>query len=449
MTSTIGIAVILAISSLVLGTVIRAAEDNPLSSESIDRRIQQHRTSEIVLTIIDPSGKPAADTSITVEMKRHKFLFGCNAFALDRCGTDEMNTQYADHFAALLNYATLPFYWGSYESEQGKNGEAGIRKMAEWCRRKTIRAKGHPLCWHELEPVWLTPLPTDKVETLQMQRIRREVAAFHGLIDTWDVVNEAVAMPAHAGGKKAIPRMCQSLGQVGLIRKCFAEARQTNPRAILLLNDFVTDSPYEKMIENCIKAGVTIDAIGIQSHMHTGYREPGWVWETCERFGRFGKPLHFTELTILSGKLKTDNDWFGHHPGWDSTPEGERLQAVQAEEIYRVLFSHPAVEAITWWDFSDLNAWQGAPAGLMRKDMTPKPAYNALMALIRGKWWTGPLTLRTDKAGKVTFRGYLGTYVVEANTLRADLQLINPGKDTQTVKLTDVSPNKPNAGGGK
>ena len=56
-------------------------------------------------------------------------------------------------------------------------------------------------------------------------------------------------------------------------------------------------------------AGVPIDAIGIQSHMHMAYRGAKWAWETCERFARLGKPLHFTELTILSGDLKTDSDW--------------------------------------------------------------------------------------------------------------------------------------------
>ena len=449
MTSTIGIAAALVLSSLTLGNTVLAADDNPLSNDSIDRRIQQHRTSTTTLTIADPSGKPAANKSIVIEMVRHKFLFGCNAFALDERGSDDMNRLYADQFAALFNYATLPFYWGSYEPEQGKTSAAHIRKMAEWCRNNNIRVKGHPLCWHQDEPKWLTPQPLDKVEALQMQRIHRDVAAFVGLIDAWDVVNEAVVMAKHKGGKKAIPRLCQSLSQVGLIRKCFAEAEKANPRATLLLNDYVTDSRYEKLIENCIKADVNIDAIGIQTHMHTGYRSANSTWEICERFTKLGKRLHFTELTILSGKLDTDSDSHGHHPGWNSTPEGEERQAIQAVEIYRVLFSHPAVEAITWWDFSDLGAWRNAPAGLVRKDMTPKRAYNALMTLIKGKWWTGPLELRTDEAGRVTFRGYLGSYTVKADERSVNFDLAQPGKDSQTVKLAPVRLNKPDAGDGK
>jgi len=443
----IGLIAVVIFLCLISGTTNLAADDNPLSSESIDKRIRQHRTAEISLTITDSSGKPAANTSVIVEMVRHRFLFGCNAFALGRCGRDDLNRQYADRFTSLLNYATLPFYWGSYEGLQGRTAEARLRRMAEWCRNNGIHAKGHPLCWHQVEPKWLTTMALETVEALQIGRISRDVSAFAGLIDRWDVVNEAVVMPGHEDGKKAISRLCSHLGQAGLIGKCFAEARKANPRAKLLLNDYVIDRRFEKLIDDCIEAGVAIDVIGIQSHMHAGYRGAKWVWETCEKFSRFGRPLHFTELTILSGKLKTDKEWNSYHPGWDSTPEGEKVQAIQTAEIYRVLFSHPAVEAITWWDFSDRNAWQGAPAGLLRKDMSPKPAYEALTSLIKGNWWTGPLKLRTDEAGKVAFRGFLGDYAIECRGRRACFELGRPGRERQAIRLPGASPGKTTGNG--
>ena len=54
--------------------------------DPIDKGIQQHRTGEITLTITDPSGRLAANARVVIEMLRHKFLFGCNAYALDQCG---------------------------------------------------------------------------------------------------------------------------------------------------------------------------------------------------------------------------------------------------------------------------------------------------------------------------------------------------------------------------
>ena len=81
-----------------------------------------------------------------------------------------------------------------------------------------------------------------------------------------------------------------------------------------------------------------------------------------------------------------------------------------------MLFSHPAVEAITWWDFSDRNAWQGAPAGFLRADMTAKPAYDRLLGLVKGQWWTRA-SGRSDADGRYDFRGFLGRYRV---TVKAD-----------------------------
>src|SRR5581483_41360 len=77
------------------------------------------------------------------------------------------------------------------------------------------------------------------------------------------------------------------------------------------------------------------------------------------------------------------------------------------------LFSHPAVQAITWWDFTDAGAWMGAPAGLLRKDMTPKPAFARLMQLIHQQWWTD-VQLQTDRIGACTTRAFLGDYEITA-----------------------------------
>ena len=126
---------------------------------------------------------------------------------------------------------------------------------------------------------------------------------------------------------------------------------------MLLINDYRTDPPYERVIEQLVDgSGKRLyDAIGIQSHMHGGTWATARIWEVCERFSRFGAPLHFTETTILSAAP----GWAKPNP-WVTTPEGEAYQAKEVVRFYTMLFSHPAVEAITWWDFSDWHAWQVA-----------------------------------------------------------------------------------------
>ena len=84
---------------------------------------------------------------------------------------------------------------------------------------------------------------------------------------------------------------------------------------------------------------------------------------------------------------------------WPSTPEGEARQADEIERHYRTLVGHPAVQAATYWGITDDGAWLGAPAGLVRADGTPKPAYDALRRLVKDEWWLAPTTLRTSVDG--------------------------------------------------
>jgi hypothetical protein len=69
------------------------------------------------------------------------------------------------------------------------------------------------------------------------------------------------------------------------------------------------------------------------------------------------------------------------------------------------------VEGITWWDLSD-GGWLNAPAGLIRKDGSSKPAYDELVKLIKGNWWITPIKLITDTNGEIQFSGFFGEYEV-------------------------------------
>jgi GH35 family endo-1,4-beta-xylanase len=402
----------------------------PRNNQQIQRDIQRHRTAEITLTVVDEDGRPLSNCPVEVQQTRHRFLFGCNAYRLFQIEDPELQRAYEERFSDLLNFATLPFYWGSYEPQPGEPRAESRHEMARWCSAHGIRPKGHPLCWHEVPAPSLDDASVEEVETRQMERIEREVSEFAGEIDTWDVLNEGVVMPTEQWSDAPVGRLCGEIGAVELIKRCFERARAANPDATLLLNDYIVTEDYADLIEQCLDAGVEIDVIGIQSHQHAGYWGAEKAWEVCERFARFDLPLHFTETTLVSGRLKTDDDWKNRDRDWPTTPEGEARQAEQTVEFYRTLFSHPAVEAITWWDFSDYGAWMGAPAGFLRKDMTPKPAYTALHELIKDKWWTGPLKLTTDAEGHVRFRGYRGSYRLSVDGTTATFSADEIGKTT-------------------
>lgn len=384
-----------------------APSDDDLLAKA-DQRIEQHRKADATLLVVDASGKPIPGAKVAVEQTRHAFLFGSNIFMWGKVGNEKGEEAYRQRFSELLNYATLPFYWPSYEPRQGQPIHEHTGEVARWCKEQGIATKGHPLAWNFSDPRWL-PSDPDEIRRLQMARIDDCVSRFAGLIDRWDVVNEATHFDREEFLRNSpkMSAMWKKVGQIEFTRECFEHARKANPKATLLINDYRTDPAYEKLIEKLVdEQGKRLyDVIGIQSHMHGGIWSNQQIWRVCERFARFGVPLHFTETTVVSGPRGKDGK------GWLTTPEGEATQAREVVRFYTMLFSHPAVEAITWWDFSDYHAWQGAPAGFLRSDMSPKPAYEELKKLIKGKWWT-KTEATTDAKGKTAFRGFQGEYRV-------------------------------------
>ncbi|MBP8912697.1 MAG: endo-1,4-beta-xylanase [Phycisphaerae bacterium] len=372
-------------------------------------RIAKYRKASVVLKIFGPDGRLfPSGIDLRIRQTRHKFLFGCNLFRLGRCRTQEDNAAYAEQFARLLNFATLPFYWWQYERQKGQPMDARTDEIVRWCRDHQVTMKGHPLAWNYIDPAWLSGTP-EEIMQQQFERIARCIERFKGDIGIWDVVNEATHYDREELKRNA-PKLTEAIARIGVgeyVRGAFRIARKADPQAGLIINDYRTDEAYvEKVISQLVDADrkPLYDIIGIQAHMHGGYWGAAQTWAVCERFARFNVPLHFTETTVVSGP-KQDSSW-------TTTYEGEVRQAQQVAEFYTVLFSHPAVAAITWWDFSDQDAWQQAPAGLVRSDMSPKPAYERLYELIKGKWWTRVET-QTDADASILFEGFLGDYTVE------------------------------------
>ncbi|MCX7993271.1 MAG: endo-1,4-beta-xylanase [Fimbriimonadales bacterium] len=388
-------------------------------------RIGRHRKADCTIRFVNAQGKPVRNQTVQVEMTRHAFLFGANIFPLFEFDDPQRET-YGLLFRELLNYATLGFYWGAYEPEQGrKTGRELQQRIAQWCKQHGIATKGHPLVWHEVYPRWASNDP-DAVKPLLQARVREIIREFRGLIDRWDVINEATVGHRYENG---VGKWLARDSAASVVLETLRWARAASPKAFLLYNDYNISPEFEKLMEELIKRDAPFDAIGIQSHMHTGEWTLERAWEVCETYARFGKPLHFTEVTVLSGQ----HGWELPRP-WRSTPDGEARQADYVEKFYTLLFSHPAVEAITWWDFADTHAWQGAPAGLLRQDLTLKPAYERLRKLIREQWWTPKQTLTTDAQGKAQFRGFLGAYRVTAGTKTVEFEL-KSGKNEQQVRL--------------
>jgi len=427
------------VGGLLAGCVSAAADDDLW--KSADARIEKHRKVGASVCVVDAAGKQVPNVTVEIEQTDHAFLFGCNIFAWGRVGNEGDEELYRTRFAEVFNFATLPFYWPMYEPRRGEPQHERTEQIARWCKQNLIVTKGHPLAWNFMDPRWL-PDDLDEVRQLQMARIDDCVARFDGLIDCWDVVNEATHFERGAFKNQSpkITAMWERAGRIEFVHECFQHARGANGNATLLINDYRTGAEYEALIGKLVspQGDPIYDVIGIQSHQHAGTWDNRRTWDVCERYARFGVPLHFTETTITSGDLPRRGTGRASHGA--TNERRERWQADEVERFYTMLFSHPAVEAITWWDFSDRGAWQGAAAGFLRKDMSPKPAYERLHRLVKHRWWT-KTSGQTDSAGELNFRGFRGRYrisVVGPNgqTISRDTRLVRGVPNRLKVTLS-------------
>lgn len=136
------------------------------------------------------------------------------------------------------------------------------------------------------------------------------------------------------------------------------------------------------LAKSLIDRGAKLDGIGLQFHFFSDNalrgragREnfhPARHLQSPRRLRKTGQPIHVTEITI-------------------PTSRGEEAQAYFARQAYRLFFSHPAVEAITWWNMRDGQAASNEAhlmGGLIKDDLTPKASYRALEQLIAKDWQT-------------------------------------------------------------
>lgn len=424
--------------------------------QRVDTGIERYRKGGGRITVTDENGNPIHNARIKLKQKNHEFRFGANIFMLDELETEEKNEKYKKYFADLFNMATLPFYWDSLEVERGKpryaKDSAKIYRRPspdlciEFCQKHGIEPREHALAYEAFFPKWLYGASVEEVKR-ELERRYSEISELYAnKIPTIEVTNEM----AWAKGKTSF------YDDPDYVRWCFWLAEKYFPNNQLVINETTgnswadncraTDRYYSYIEANMLK-GARIDAIGMQYHLFNRREKeyentrqtlnPEMLYKHMDLYSNFGKPLQITEVTV---------------PAYSWESEDEEIQAEIIEKLYSIWFSHPNTEQIVYWNVVDGYAhfWDPDPekikasqgdmtlgenyyhGGLLRFDLSPKPAYYKLKELIKKKWHT-EAELITDKYGKADFNGFYGDYTVE----------IEKGSvvQTQTVSLSKKGEN--------
>lgn len=377
-----------------------------------------------------------AGSTVSVRLKNHKFRFGCNMFMLDEIPDDlQKNETYKEKLKEVFNMATLPFYWDATEPEEGKtrygkDSEKLYRRppidlCMEFCEKNGIEPREHALCYNGFFPEWLKEKTTAQ-EKFYIERRMQEISSrYADKIRTIEVTNEMFWPDGKTEFYKA-PEY---------VDFCFKLAEKYFPDNTLCINEFsrIWEEPetpwdnYYSYIEAELLKGGRIDAIGMQYHVFhkkEKYLEETrklydlrQLFRTLDNYSRFGKEIQITEVTI---------------PAFTMEEADEQSQADVIERLYSLWFSYPNVSQIVYWNLVDGYAAFTTPGdmeggenyyrgGLLRFDLSEKPAYKRLRHLIKEVWTTDE-ELVADKNGTVNFRGFYGEYevTVDGKTYRVN-----------------------------
>lgn len=406
------------------------------TNERIKEGIEKYRKGNAEIIITDKSGNPMPNVSIKVKQKSHEFRFGANLFMLDEFETDDKNAKYKKYFADIFNMATLPFYWDALEPDRNnprydKDSPKVYRRPTpdlciEFCEKHGIEPREHALAYDAFFPKWLYEASTEEVKRELERRYSEISERYADKIRTIEVTNEM----EWQRGKTAFYE------EPDFVEWCFKLAEKYFPNNQLGINEHAglcwmdrcraTDKYYSYIEANMLK-GARIDAVGMQYHLFNNREDeyektrftlnPENLYRHMDLYSNFGKPLQITEVTV---------------PAYSWEPEDEEIQAEIIEKLYSIWFSHPNVEQIIYWNLVDgyahvwdpdlekIKASQGNMSlgenyfygGLLRFDLSPKPAYYTIKNLIQNVWHTEE-TLVTSEKGTCSFRGFYGEYELE------------------------------------
>lgn len=304
-----------------------------------------------------------------------------------------------EKLAAAFDFAVLPVPWKLVEPSEREYNWKPLDTCVEWLAKRRVPMKGGMLiCFsEECVPDWLYIWEHDfeTVRDLVYDHIRRVISRYAGVIQVWDVISGIHAATCFAFNFEQL---------MELTRMSASIARQLAPQATLIV-DLV--SPWGEYYarnqrtippllyaDMVVQSGINFDAFGL--NLYFGIDADGMyvrdlfqVSAMLDRFSVFGKPLHVTAAQVPSFNTGEPNDaWRGQlspaSGGVWRRPWDESVQAEWLEGFYQIALSKPFVDTVSWRNLSDQDPHFLPGGGLLRGDLSPKPAMARLSELRAG-----------------------------------------------------------------
>lgn len=334
-----------------------------------------------------------------LERRRHGGPLGRRVFG---CFIDPEQTSdgYRKLLTSAFDFSALPCWWRTVEPAEQKFNWKPIDACVEWAAKNRLPLRGTPLLSFSERnlPDWLYIYEHDfeTIRDLAHEHVKRVVVRYAQYVACWDV---ASGLHAENGLSCSFEQLME------LTRMSAATVKQIAPRAACIVDVVAPWGEYYAgntrtippmlYAEMVVQAGVNFDAFGLRFEFGVPGpdgtpRDLFQVSALLDRFASFGKPLHITAVQVPSGGPGPGGGAGGGGNGggagksadarrggaWDEAAQAEWLEAVCV-----IALSRPAVESVCFAALADGSGQAIPTGGLVRRDLTPKPAYDRLRKL--------------------------------------------------------------------
>ncbi|MEO5627992.1 MAG: endo-1,4-beta-xylanase [Candidatus Saccharimonadales bacterium] len=188
-------------------------------------------------------------------------------------------------------------------------------KVVDFAAANNMPVEAHHFVWGEEKwlPNWLKEGKYNKQQLLDLlhDHISTVGQRYRGKVDTWTVVNEPFTRQQHLFNLR--DWWADNTGDQDYIDQSFIWARQADPEATLLLNDFNNESINDTSnlmydyVKGALARGVPIDGIGMQMHLDGGHPPTkDEVISNMKRFADLGLKIYVTEFDVNMNDVKTN-----------------------------------------------------------------------------------------------------------------------------------------------
>jgi endo-1,4-beta-xylanase len=316
-----------------------------------------------------------------------------------QCGTGRFAEPVLGPFLrANFNMVTPPLKWTSLRPGPDHYDFNEADQQFKDQEKYGFAIHGHNLCWNTSNPAWFASvLSKQNAREYLTSYIRTVAGRYRGRVDSWDVVNEPIAVWNHRSDGLRTGPWLDLIGPEYL-DIAFHTTQATDGGAMRTLNlngceDNVTGQATRaaslNLVRGLLKRGVPVQAVALEAHLDGPWRAGNKEYIAfLGALQDLGVQVYISELDVNDTAIT----------GTDSQVESAVAETYSA--YLKDVLSVVSLKRLIFWSMSDRFDWYGSLAatqprwrradgrahhlGITDVNYAPNQAYSAVASVLRG-----------------------------------------------------------------